>query len=124
MDEGILKRIANLLAVSSLYTDSPTLVDRITNALSKEAITKVLNDSQRIIESGISKGDIFRSKKDDHPIISIKGEPNMLSIYGYLPTTSDIENFLLEVEKDIYNARKAGAIAMSIINQAKLGEKQ
>ncbi|AWR95232.1 type I-A CRISPR-associated protein Csa5 [Acidianus brierleyi] len=123
MDEGVLKRIANLLATSSLYTDSPTLIDRIANALSKEAITKVLNDSQRIIESGISKGDIFQNKKDDHPIISIKGE-KMLSIYGYLPTTSDIENFLLEVEKDIYNARKAGAIAMSIVNQAKLGGNQ
>jgi len=33
---------------------------------------------------------------------------------GYLPTDKDVEDFLRLVERDVYYARKAGALAMSI----------
>ncbi|MEM3951514.1 MAG: type I-A CRISPR-associated protein Csa5, partial [Saccharolobus sp.] len=36
--EGIIGRVANLLAVGFLYSESPTLLDRFANALSKEAV--------------------------------------------------------------------------------------
>jgi CRISPR type I-A-associated protein Csa5 len=51
-----LKRVANLLAVASIYARSPTLLDRISNALSKEAAVKVIGDCERIVRTGLDRG--------------------------------------------------------------------
>jgi len=40
------------LAVASIYARSPTLLDRISNALSKEAAVKVIGDCERIVRTG------------------------------------------------------------------------
>lgn len=130
MDEDkIIRRVSNLLATAFLYSDSPTLIDRFANALSKEAVTKVLYDVQRVVEVGIDNKEIRNTKPE-------KGEGNMIEIvkeeegnkkvtykvFGYLPTDQDIENFLGMIEKDVYYARKAGALAMSTANKLKLSQ--
>jgi len=130
MDEDkIIRRVSNLLATAFLYSDSPTLIDRFANALSKEAVTKVLYDVQRVVEVGIDNNEIRNTKPE-------KGEGNMIEIvkeeegkkkviykvFGYLPTDQDIENFLGMIEKDVYYARKAGALAMSTANKLKLSQ--
>jgi len=63
--EGIIVRVANLLAVGFLYSESPTLVDRFANALSKEAVTKVLYDVQRIVQMGIDRGELVEHDNYD-----------------------------------------------------------
>jgi CRISPR type I-A-associated protein Csa5 len=127
--EGIVRRIANLFATTYLYSESPTLVDRFANALSKEAVAKVLYDAQRIVQMGLDrdeiKSDIVKIKEKDYPAIVItKEKEKSVQIIGYLPTDQDVEDFLSLIEKDVYYARKAGALAMSIANRTKLGGPQ
>jgi CRISPR type I-A-associated protein Csa5 len=134
--EGLLKRVANMLASVTIYSESPTYVDRFSNALSKEAVAKVVYESQRVLQVGISNGDIKLSSVkikegkveeskegeggESYPAISIKTKEREYYIVGYLPTDKDVEDFLRLVEKDVYYARKAGALAMSIANKTLL----
>ena len=118
-NEKVIRRIARLLAVTFLYSGSPTLVDRIANALSKEAVAKALYDAQRIVQVGFGKNEIVSHTKQDekgkkYTIIQIA---NNYEVRGSLPTEQDIEKFLSMIEKDIYYARKAGALAMSIVTR-------
>ena len=127
--EGIVRRIANLFATTYLYSESSMLVDRFANALSKEAVAKVLYDAQRIVQMGLDrdeiKSGIVKIKEKDYPAIVItKEKEKSVQIIGYLPTDQDVEDFLSLIEKDVYYARKAGALAMSIANRTKLGGSQ
>ncbi|AWR98105.1 type I-A CRISPR-associated protein Csa5 [Acidianus sulfidivorans JP7] len=127
-EEGIVKRVANLLAVGFLYSESPTLIDRFANALSKEAVTKVLYDVQRIVQMGLDKNEIASTtatiQGKEYPAISVTSSEGKYTVVGYLPTDQDVEDFLGMIENDVYYARKAGALAMSIANKTKLGGKQ
>jgi len=119
-NEKVIKRIARLLAVTFLYSGSPNLVDRIANALSKEAVAKALYDAQRIVQVGFGKNEIKSYTKQDekgkkYNIIQITVDNNNYEVRGSLPMEQDIEKFLSIIEKDIYYARKAGALAMSIV---------
>ncbi len=122
--EGIIKRIANLLAVGLFYGESPTLVDRFANALSKEAVAKVLYDVERIVQMGRQRREIneisINIKSKDLPAISVTSSVGKYQVIGYLPTTQDIEDFLGLIERDVYYARKAGALAMSIAIENKI----
>ncbi len=134
--EGLLKRVANMLASVTIYSESPTYVDRFSNALSKEAVAKVVYESQRVLQVGISNGDIklssvkIKKGKDEeskegeggesYPAILIRTKEREYYIVGYLPTDKDVEDFLRLVEKDVYYARKASALAMSITNKTLL----
>jgi CRISPR type I-A-associated protein Csa5 len=134
--EGLIKRVANMLASVTIYSESPTYVDRFSNALSKEAVAKVVYESQRVLQVGISNGDIKMSSVkikegkveeskegeggESYPAILIKTKERKYYIVGYLPTDKDVEDFLRLVEKDVYYARKAGALAMSIANKTLL----
>lgn len=135
--EGIIRRVANLLASVFIYSESPTYVDRFANALSKEAVARVIYESQRIIQMGISSGEVkmgnveitgksmkITDKKgeESYPAVIIRTkEGRNYIVVGYLPTDKDVEDFMSLVERDIYYARKAGALAMSIANRSLLG---
>jgi len=113
--EGLLKRVANMLASVTIYSESPTYVDRFSNALSKEAVAKVVYESQRVLQVGISNGDIKLSSVkikegkveeskeseggESYPAISIKTKERKYYIVGYLPTDKDVEDFLRLVEE-------------------------
>ena len=130
-EDIIIRKVSNLLAAAFLYSDSPTLIDRFANALSKEAITKVLYDVQRVVEVGIDNNEIkttnIKTDKGEYNGIEIVKEEEgnkkiTYKIFGSLPTDQDIEKFLNMIEKDVYYARKAGALAMSTANKLKLSQ--
>lgn len=117
----ILRKVSNLFATLYLYDQSPTLLDRLANALSKEAVAKVLYEAQRIIQMGLNNKDIWAGKinKDNKelPAVFIKKSDKLVyNIIGYLPNDQDIADFLNLTEKDVYYARKTGALAMSTCN--------
>ncbi|WP_148230908.1 type I-A CRISPR-associated protein Csa5 [Metallosphaera cuprina] len=118
--EFTIKKVANLLAAVSIYAESPTFLDRISNALSKEAVVKVIGESERILNVGLNNKEINKLP-GEKPQISIKvskdGEKTVI-IYGDLPTPYDVEQFIHDVENNIYLARKAGALAMATVNNA------
>ena len=115
--ETIVRKIANLFATLYLYDESPTLLDRLANALSKEAVAKVLYDAQRVVQMGLRDGDITTGKeKIDEKELFVINIRKEYKIVGLLPSDRDVEDFLSLVEKDVYYARKAGALAMSIVN--------
>lgn len=133
--EGVIKRMANLLAVVTIYSGSPTYVDRLANALSKEAVSRVVYEALRVLRVGIYNGEVTtgtikvktKEGEAEYPAITVKvkekeGQEKHYNVIGYLPTDTDVEKFMSLVEKDIYYSRKAGALAMSIANKVLLGE--
>ncbi|MEM3951513.1 type I-A CRISPR-associated protein Csa5, partial [Saccharolobus sp.] len=60
----------------------------------------------------------------EYPAVNVTSSGGKYTIVGYLPTNQDIEDFLRMIEEDVYYARKAGALAMSIANRIKLGTKR
>lgn len=116
------------MAVASIYARSPTLLDRISNALSKEAAVKVIGDCERIVRTGLDRGEIRQStvkrNNSELPALIVREggeEGKERTVIGYMATTTDVESFIEQVERDVYSARKAGAIAMSIVNSTLLG---
>lgn len=121
--EQVLKRIANMFATVFIYSESPTLLDRFANALSKEAVSKVIYDAERIVQMGLDRKEITlgstKIEDKEYPAILIRLENQTFPIIGSLPSDKDVEDFLSLIEKDIYYARKAGALAMSIVTRVK-----
>ncbi|ABP95305.1 CRISPR-associated protein, Csa5 family [Metallosphaera sedula] len=117
--EPRLRRVANLLATASIYAETPTLLDRISNALSKEAAVKVIGDCERIVNTGLNRGEI-RLQTGENPRIYIdvkEGErTKTYELYGSLSSSEDVTQFIEDVERDIYTARKVGAVAMATVN--------
>lgn len=122
-----MRKIANLFATVTLYSDSPTLLDRFANALSKEAAIKVLYDAQRILQVGLKNNEVREDKEKgqdgkEYPVIRIQykkgNEVYNYKVNGFLPLDSEVQQFISYLEKDIYYARRAGALAMSSANQA------
>ncbi|MGC8567289.1 MAG: type I-A CRISPR-associated protein Csa5 [Caldisphaera sp.] len=125
--EDIIRRIANLLAAGSLYSKSPTLLDRFANALSKETVAKVLYDVQRVVQVGIDKVEIvvgkIKIKEKEYPDVEINKSSltkGKYRIIGFIASQQDIEDFLKITERDVYYARKASAYAMNIVVSNKL----
>lgn len=117
--EPRLRKVANLLATASIYAETPTLLDRISNALSKEAAVKVIGDCERIVNTGLNRGEI-RLQTGENPRIYIdvkEGErTKTYELYGSLSSSEDVTQFIEDVERDIYTARKVGAVAMATVN--------
>jgi len=59
----------------------------------------------------------------EYPAVNVSSSEGKYTVVGYLPTNQDIEYFLRMIEEDVYYARKAGALAMSIANRTKLVSK-
>ncbi|QKR01116.1 type I-A CRISPR-associated protein Csa5 [Metallosphaera tengchongensis] len=123
--ELVLRRVANLLAVATIYADTPTFTDRMANALNKESVLRSIYDAERIVKVGKDRGEIMETREQgEHsgPWISVvetsdKGKNVKGKVFGYLPSEQDVEKFLNYVEKDIYLARKVGALAMAAVNK-------
>ena len=135
-EDIIIRKVSNLLATAFLYSGSPTLMDRFANALSKDALSKVLYDIQRVVEVGIENNEIkttsIKTERGggggvEYNTIEIIAEnegnkQKKYTIIGYLPSNQDIERFLNMIERDVYYARKASALAMSTVNRQKLNQ--
>jgi CRISPR type I-A-associated protein Csa5 len=116
----IHREIANALAAYTLATRSYTVLDRLANAISADAVTKA------IYELGRSLDVIIRTSKDDQAIsysednnIKIKGrwgnDVKEFKIRGSLPNEYEYKRFLEQAGKDIIVARSTAAYASSII---------
>jgi CRISPR type I-A-associated protein Csa5 len=115
----IHREIANALAAYTLATRSYTVLDRLANAISADAVTKA------IYELGRSLDVIIRTSKDDQSIsytgnnIKINGRwgnhVKEFEIRGSLPNEYEYKSFLEQASKDIIVARSTAAYASSII---------
>jgi len=117
----IHREIANALAAYTLATRSYTVLDRLANAISSDAVNKA------IYELGRSLDVVIRNSKEDQAIfynesegrITIKsrwGNDDMtFNIRGRLPNEYEYKSFLEEAIKDIMVARGTAAYASSII---------
>jgi len=113
--------VSLLLAGASLITGSPTLIDRVANALSVDSVIKSVNDALRVIESfqknKSEKNELIESV--DKTILKIDGEQYVLS--ATLCTSTQLQEFFKEAESDIRIARAVAALAESLIVDARRG---
>ncbi|PSN99201.1 hypothetical protein B9Q11_01130 [Candidatus Marsarchaeota G2 archaeon ECH_B_SAG-F08] len=118
---GKFRGVSLLLAGASLITGSPTLIDRVANALSVDSVIKSVNDALRVIESfqknKSEKNELIESV--DKTILKIDGEQYVLS--ATLCTSTQLQEFFKEAESDIRIARAVAALAESLIVDARRG---
>jgi CRISPR type I-A-associated protein Csa5 len=118
---GKFRGVSLLLAGASLITGSPTLIDRVANALSVDSVIKSVNDALRVIESfqknKSEKNELIESS--DKTILKIDGEQYVLS--ATLCTSTQLQEFFKEAESDIRIARAVAALAESLIVDARRG---
>jgi len=114
-------KVANALASVVLASRSYTVLDRLANAISPDAVDKAVYELGRNLEV------IIRNPKDDQAIrplddlIEIKGKWNHTSktfrLKGKLPEPRDYEYFLKEAE-DIRVARHTAAYAAGLVSSS------
>jgi CRISPR type I-A-associated protein Csa5 len=111
------KGVAALLASASLITGSPTLIDRVANALSVDSVIKSINDALRVVESYQKSGKENITEKDGRTEITIDRE--QYPLFAKLCTTEQLREFLEDVQRDIRIARAVAALAESLILDAR-----
>jgi CRISPR type I-A-associated protein Csa5 len=115
----IHKEVANALAAYTLATRSYTVLDRLANAISIDAVIKAIYELNRSLDV------IIRNSKEDQAIsynegrIIINGrwgnDTRKFTIKGNLPNEYEYQSFLEKASKDIMVARSTAAYASSII---------
>ncbi|MEM4494591.1 MAG: hypothetical protein QXE96_02175 [Candidatus Caldarchaeum sp.] len=118
------RRISALVAAASALTGSPSLIDRLTNALSPEPGVRAVTDALRIIQSDQNSKNPQISVGEDEkgrPIVSVKKEGEQrLQIYGGLPSGENVREFIEEVYRDVSIVKKIGAYASALLLDAQL----
>lgn len=118
------RRVAALVAAASALTGSPSLIDRMTNALSPEPAVRAVTDALRIIQSDQnSKNPQISAGQDEkgRPFVSVKREGEQsLQIYGGLPSGENVREFIEEVYRDVSIVKKIGAYASALLLDAQL----
>ncbi len=119
--------IAVLLAAASALTESPSLIDRMANALNPEPAIRSVKDALRIIDGELSQStekkiEVVKSQENqkERSKVKVRTEGGELTIYGHLPNNEVVRRFLDDVHGDTSLARKIGALASAILVDAKL----
>ena len=117
--------VAVLLAAASALTGSPSLIDRLTYALSPEPALKAVADALRIVQSDQNSQEpaITQTKTEKgYSIVSVRVEDKKspLVIYGRLPSSELVRSFIETVSRDVNIARKIGTFASSLLVEAQL----
>lgn len=122
------RSIACLVAAASIYTGSPNLLDRLAYALNPESAVKSLNDSLRIIEGAVRRGEVEETSEkigegSERNIIkiSVGNEKEYTLPYCTLPKAETTRRFLEELRSNIWVARAVGILANSMVLEARLG---
>jgi len=129
------KKVAYYLASVSLFTQYPTLLDRLANALSIDAVQKVIYEVGRIFVSIKSSEEQYikeitkeKEGKTHHYIeITVKSSGEQTKkylIHGRLAGDKDIEEFLKDSIENVRVARIIAAYAMNIYASALKGEER
>jgi CRISPR type I-A-associated protein Csa5 len=117
--------VAVLLAAASALTRSPSLIDRLTYALSPEPALKAVADALRILQSDQNSQNpaITQAKNErGYPIVRVRVEDRNapLVIWGRLPSSESVRSFVEDVSRDVNIARKIGTYASSLLVEAQL----
>ncbi|MEM2107157.1 MAG: hypothetical protein QXV46_05030 [Candidatus Bathyarchaeia archaeon] len=112
-------KLSNALAAIVLASRSYTILDRLANAISQDAVTKAVYELGRNLEV------IIRNPKDDQAIRLREGlievtskwgdSPVTVEIRGQLPEPRDYEEFLNATASDIQVARRTAAYASGLV---------
>ncbi len=121
------RSVACLVATASIYTESLNLIDRLAYALNPESAIKSLNDSLRIVEGAVRRGEVGEAVEKsegggDRSVIKIRvgdGREYRL-LYCSLPNVEVVRRFLEEVRRNIEVARTIGTLANSMVLEARL----
>jgi len=116
-------RVRNLLTSVALAVGHYTLLDRLNNAVSIDAVQKTIYEVSRIAETLLKQGklketskeEVKEGKKEAKPHIIVDLNEGYYEFYGTLPSSSDIDEFLTDSLNDIRIARIIGASAMGLV---------
>lgn len=117
--------VSLLLAGASLITGSPTLIDRVANALTMDSVIKSVNDALRLVESfqkNSSEINGITETQDRKTILKVDGDAFILP--ATLSSTRQVQDFFIESEKDIRIARAVAALAEALIVDARRSGKE
>jgi CRISPR type I-A-associated protein Csa5 len=116
-------RVRNLLAGVAIAMGHYTLLDRLNNAVSIDAVQKTIYEVSRIAEALLKQGklkeipkeELKEGRKEAKPHIVVDLDEDYYEFYGTLPSSSDIDEFLTDSMNDIRIARIVGASAMGLV---------
>ena len=116
----ILDRIATLLASVMLQSNTYSLADRLSNALSVEAVIKAVYEAYRSFDT-LERHQIIIKTDDGVKVFAEDGERKEYLVRGWLPSALDIEKFIEAAKKDPTIARDLATLAMSKVVDARMG---
>jgi CRISPR type I-A-associated protein Csa5 len=116
----IHKEVANALAAYTLATRSYTVLDRLANAISADAVIKAIYELNRSLDVIIrnSKDQVISYNERERKILITSrwgNDTRTFTIEGNLPNEYEYQSFLEKASKDIMVARSTAAYASSII---------
>jgi len=117
--------VSLLLASASLITGSPTLIDRVANALTIDSVIKSINDALRVVESfqkNSSEVNGIKETQDRKTILKVDGKTFIFP--ATLSSTRQVQDFFIEAEKDIRIARAVAALAEALIVDSRRSGKE
>lgn len=113
----LLDRIATMLAAVVIGTQSYSITDRLSNALSSEAVSKGIYEALRIFESMERRDVVKRYEEGEEKGVIVyveeDGKTVQYRVKGWLPSPADISKFLEKSEEDPVIARDLATIAIS-----------
>lgn len=115
-------KIINLLVVASLSSRSTSMIDRLSNAMNSQVTIKSIYDAARILESLMRRGEGIEIK-ENKIMVSVKEdeEEKRYEVYGELPSSRDIDEFIEKVYEDPSRARDLAAKAIVKIVEVRMG---
>lgn len=120
------RSVASTLAAVSTYLGSYSLIDRMSNALSPDAVNRVIYEMSRILNS-VTKEEVPKitpyneNNRRGIRVVKEEGETaKEIIIDGEIAETSQLELFLEEVEKNPHIARSLASLAMYLSAKAQL----
>jgi|ECHhosMinimDraft_1075155.scaffolds.fasta_scaffold00899_6 CRISPR type I-A-associated protein Csa5 len=117
--------VSLLLASASLITGSPTLIDRVANALTIDSVIKSINDALRVVESfqkNSSEVNGIKETQDRKTILKVDGKTFIFP--ATLSSTRQVQDFFIEAEKDVRIARAVAALAEALIVDSRRSGKE
>ena len=118
-----LGRIANALAIAALGQGSTSVIDKMAFAMNSEQAINALNEALRTIASLQNSGAVSKvvEKVEEREVtktVVIGPDNKRFEIFGALPDTDEVSEFIDEVTKDPRVAKKIGAIALDLYVKA------
>lgn len=121
--------IAVLLAAATALSGSPSMIDRMANALNPEPAVRTIRDSLRLVDSELARSESERRLRvgtkttttgREYRVVEVQDEIGVFQIVGHLPSSEMVREFIDKVQSDTSLARKIGAYASAILVESRL----